>query len=91
MLVKSCPFCGGKPYIESSSRGYINGEPTKTAYVRCRNCNARSERVNLKDYNVSSFSMNAVEDVVKAWNRRVSSVKEFDVSEHHSSKSTKGE
>lgn len=81
MIVKACPFCGGKPYIEESQRGYINGKSTKVCYVRCRECNARSNKVDVADYNCSSRSSEAIRDVVKAWNMRADSCKEYDIVE----------
>ena len=83
MIVKACPFCGGKPYIEESSRGFINGESTRVCFVRCKICNARSERVNLKDYGCSSYSSQAIADVVASWNKRAGDVREFDLPEKH--------
>ena len=71
MIVKSCPFCGGKPYIEESQRGFVGGKSTHVCFVRCRDCNARSERVNIEDYGHTSRSSEAIERVVAAWNARV--------------------
>lgn len=74
MIVKTCPFCGGMPYIEEHSRGYVNGQSTRVCYVRCKECNARSPRVDLKDYGVTSHSPKAIQDVVDAWNKRAVAV-----------------
>ena len=79
MIVKACPFCGGKPYIEESQRGFVNGQSTKVCFVRCKWCNARSNRVDLKDYNCSSYSSDAIADVVETWNRRAESVREYNI------------
>jgi len=67
----SCPFCGGKAYLETSHRAFINGETTKVAYVRCTECNARSGRFELKDFGKTSQSSEANALAIKAWNRRV--------------------
>ena len=71
MIVKSCPFCGGRPYIEESQRGFVGGKSTHVCYVRCRNCNARSQRLNIEDFGHTSRSAEAIEKVVAAWNVRV--------------------
>ena len=65
------PFCGGKPYLERCSRGFINAQSTKIAYVRCLQCNARSKRVPLSDYGKNSHSKEAEREVVNAWNSRI--------------------
>lgn len=69
--IKPCPFCGGAPKLERSSRAFINGESTKVAYIWCTNCNARSPRVPLIKYGKTSASVDAEAEVVTAWNRRV--------------------
>ena len=42
--LKPCPFCGGKPYLETRHRAFINGETTRVAFVRCTECEARTQR-----------------------------------------------
>lgn len=69
-VLKQCPFCGGKPYLETNHRAFIKGETAKVAYVRCRNCNARTERFELRDFGRTSFSKDANEKAIEAWNRR---------------------
>ena len=69
--LKPCPFCGGKPYLESSSRGFINGQSERIAYVRCSVCNARSPRIPLSKYGKTSYSKEANLEVAELWNRRV--------------------
>ena len=69
-IMKACPFCGGIPRLERSSRGFINGESTKVAYVWCTNCNARSARVPLIKYGKTSASTEADKEVIAMWNRR---------------------
>lgn len=68
--LKPCPFCGGRAYLERSSRGFINGESTRIAYVRCTKCEARSGRAKLTDYGHTSSSSEAVNAVVERWNKR---------------------
>lgn len=65
-----CPFCGGKAYLENHHRAFINGETTRVAFVRCTICNARSGREKLTDYGRTSFSAEAEQKAIKAWNRR---------------------
>ena len=77
MIVKSCPFCGGKPQLETHQRGFVNGKPTKVCYVRCTFCNARSLRVDLEAYKKKNRSAEAIRDVVEAWNERTDEVKEY--------------
>jgi len=79
MLIKSCPFCGGKPFVEKAQRGYVNGESTHTCFVRCKQCNARSPRVDLKEYGKTAHSSEAIEYVVDMWNRRNTVTTIFDL------------
>lgn len=67
MKLKTCPFCGSKPFIEEKSRGFANGEPTRITYIRCSVCNARSPRFDLRDYE----NYEAVQMAADAWNHRV--------------------
>lgn len=69
-MLKPCPFCGGEAYLETNSRAFIHGETTKVAYVRCKRCNARSGRYELRDFGKSSHSSEANELATDAWNRR---------------------
>lgn len=77
--LKTCPFCGGKPYLEESSRGFANGNSTHVCFVRCKECNARSPRVDLAEFNCSSSSAEAIALVTEAWNSRVSNIEEIDI------------
>ena len=81
MTILTCPFCGGKPYLESHQRGFVNGVSTHVCFVRCRECNARSPRVNLADYGAKSYSGMAIRDVVAAWNRRNYQPREIEFNE----------
>ena len=67
--LKSCPFCGARPYIESRSRAFINGETVRVAYVRCTECNARAER-----FPNSIGQRASVKLAVEAWNKRFDDV-----------------
>ena len=69
--LKNCPFCGGRAYLETHHRAFINAKTTKVAFVRCMDCNARSGRVKLGDYGKTSYSIEANRAVAKAWNERV--------------------
>ena len=71
VYLKPCPFCGGRAYLERSSRGFVNGESTRVAFVRCTQCNARSGREKLSDYGCTSTSSEACHKVSAAWNKRV--------------------
>ncbi len=65
-----CPFCGGKGFLEKSTRAFIQGNTEKVALVRCLQCGARAERARMKDYCASSHSRQAEADAVAFWNRR---------------------
>lgn len=65
-----CPFCGGKGYLEKSTRAFIQGNTEKVALVRCLQCGARAERARMKDYYANSHSKEAEVDAVAYWNRR---------------------
>ena len=69
--IKLCPFCGAPPYLEEHSRGFVNGETTRVAYVHCTECNGRGPKFNVKDYGCSSWSKQASSDAVDAWNSRI--------------------
>lgn len=71
MILKACPFCGGKPTIEESQRGFVNGKSTHVCFVRCKQCNARSERVDIEAYGHTSYSSEAVQKVSESWNKRI--------------------
>lgn len=75
--LKACPFCGGRPYIESHSRCYINGESTRAAYVRCTDCESRTER-----FPVSLGQRKAVDAAVNRWNARYEAVGYIPVGDH---------
>lgn len=70
--LKPCPFCGGRGKLEESFRAFIGGETTKVAFVHCRDCNARSGRVKIADYNRTSRSQEASAEAVRLWNNRSS-------------------
>ena len=66
MELKPCPFCGGKPYIEDHHRAFINAQTTRVAYVRYRECEARTQRFSTELFGRSK----AKEMAIEAWNRR---------------------
>ena len=68
--LKPCPFCGGKPYLETHHRAFINAKTTKVAFVRCRDCEARSNRFELETFGRTSYSHEANLKAIEAWNRR---------------------
>lgn len=62
-ILKSCPFCGGKPKIENYY-GMISNTPIG-CYVECSNCHVTSRTVKVDtDYS-------AKEEVIKIWNMRM--------------------
>lgn len=70
--LKPCPFCGGAPQLEKKHRAFINAQSTRVALVRCRVCNARSGRFELRDYGCTNSSSEANAAAAAAWNRRAS-------------------
>ena len=70
--LKPCPFCGGKAYLESRHRAFIDAKTTLVAFVRCKSCNARTQRFKLEDFGRTSYSRLANRKAIEAWNRRVS-------------------
>lgn len=75
--LKTCPFCGGSPYIESDFRGFIKGESTKVAFVRCTECQTRTAR-----YPISMGRREAIDMAVKRWNMRFNGISMCTVSDH---------
>lgn len=68
--LKPCPFCGGPAVLERNHRAFIGGVTSRVAYVRCRRCNARSGRFELRDFGATSHSKEANAKAIEAWNRR---------------------
>lgn len=71
--LKPCPFCGGGARLQKHERVFIHGKTTRAAYVRCLQCNARTERVPYEEFGKSSYSADAHIKAVNAWNRRAKS------------------
>lgn len=67
--MKTCPFCGGMPYLERNHRAFINAKTTRVAFVRCKDCNARSCRYELGDNPAEAKQM-----AVDHWNMRYKGV-----------------
>ncbi len=65
-----CPFCGGKAIVEHSHRAFINAQSTRVTFVRCKKCNARTNRVQISEYGHTSESTEATDRAVEYWNRR---------------------
>ena len=63
--LKLCPFCGGQPYLERNHRAFINAQTTRVTFVRCKDCNARTSR-----YNVKGNRLEAEQQAVDHWNMR---------------------
>lgn len=61
-----CPFCGGRPYIENNHRSFVKGESTRVALIRCMECNAKSQKFDIREYGRSG----ACRAAIAAWNRR---------------------
>ena len=76
--LKGCPFCGGMPYIESHSRAFVNRESTRVAFVRCKDCNTRTERIPLDPIGQAE----AVQRAVNRWNSRFDSQVFMCVNDH---------
>lgn len=57
--LKPCPFCGGEAEVLHYETFTINFSSVYKYYVSCKKCNANTD---LKA---------SIEDVIKAWNRRI--------------------
>ena len=68
--LKPCPFCGGKPYLEQRHRAFVKGESTRVALVRCTECEAKTQKFDLRDYGNTATSREANLKAIEAWNRR---------------------
>ena len=68
--LKPCPFCGGKPYLETRHRAFIQAQTTRVAFVRCTECNARTNRFELKSFGCTSSSKKKKKKAIEASNRR---------------------
>ena len=68
--LKPCPFCGGKPYLETRHRAFIKAQTTRVAFVRCTECEARTQRFELQAFGHTSYSEEANKKAIEAWNRR---------------------
>ena len=68
--MKLCPFCGGLPILEKSSRTILHGKATRVAFVRCGDCEARTARYSVEDFGHTSYSIEAVKAAVDHWNQR---------------------
>ena len=76
--LKACPFCGGRPFIESHSRAFLKGEPTHVAYVRCSECEARTSKIPIDPIGQAE----AVKRAVNRWNSRFECVSYIPVGDH---------
>ena len=72
--LKPCPFCGGKPYLETRHRAFIKAQTTRVAFVRCTECNARTNRFELQSFGCTRSSKEANTKAIEAWNRRIYNV-----------------
>ena len=64
-----CPFCGGRGHLERSARCFVGGLPSKAAFVRCVDCEARTSKVPIEKYGNTSHSTEAEKEAVEFWNR----------------------
>lgn len=75
VVLKSCPFCGGKAELVKTSKGYIpvDGAITDAFRVRCSNCFAGTEsrRSDIR-LNENGFleGRNGAEEAIQIWNGR---------------------
>ncbi len=65
-LLLNCPFCGGEPYLENNHRAFVKAVSTRVALVRCRQCDAKSSKFDIKVHGRAG----ACHAAVNAWNRR---------------------
>ena len=62
--LKPCPFCGGQAELVTGYQEHILFYDTKYVYVRCKNCKAETDSVNLSAY------YSAKDKAIENWNRR---------------------
>lgn len=69
--LRTCPFCGGRPYVEEDQRGFINGQSTHVCFIRCCACNSRSPRIDIDEYKKQMTAREAIDMIAETWNTRV--------------------
>jgi len=79
LSLKTCPFCGGRPYLEQAQRGFVNGKSTHVCFIRCSACNARSPRLDLSDFGRTSNCAEAVRLASESWNKRAENTEMVEV------------
>ena len=87
VVLKSCPFCGGKAELVKTLKGYESrdGAITDVFKVRCPNCfvGTESQRSDIR-INKNGFlevRRNGAEEAIRIWNRRT----DFDLITFHES------
>ena len=65
--LKTCPFCGGAPFLESNMRAFVDGESTRAALVHCQVCSARTGKFAIKEHG----RQQAINLAKEAWNKRI--------------------
>lgn len=76
VVLKSCPFCGGKADLVKTSKGYASGDSaiTDAFKVRCSHCHIETEsqksdiRINANGF--LEVRKNGAEEVIQLWNKR---------------------
>lgn len=87
VVLKSCPFCGGKAELVKTSKGYASRESAiKDAFrVRCSNCFVGTEvqhsDIRINENGFLEVIRNGAEEAIRIWNRRT----DFDLVTYHES------
>jgi Lar family restriction alleviation protein len=76
VVLKGCPFCGGKAELVKTSNGYASGDGaiTDAFKVRCSHCHVETDsqksdiRINANGF--LEVRKNGAEEVAQLWNRR---------------------
>lgn len=76
VILKSCPFCGGKAELVKTSKGYAPGDSaiTDAFIVRCSHCSAKTESrpsdIRINGDGLLEVRRNGAEEAIQLWSKR---------------------
>ena len=68
IVLKNCPFCGGKAKTHMNLRTIGHGEVIKEFYITCANCGVQGPRYHEPYYILTD---NIIKIIANLWNHRV--------------------